>query len=146
MYEASWTHSPFGADMDEEGRIFARGSQDMKCVGVQYLAAIRALKKEGISLKRTVHVMFVPGMTITYRIIVETILTINLKLNSDEETGGETGMAKFVHSDEFKALNAGFSLDEGIASPDEVFPVFYAERSTWCKLTDSPNRFYSVTA
>lgn len=50
-------------------------------------------------------------------------------------------MAKFVISDDFKALNVGFSLDEGIASPDNVFPVFYAERATWCKTTDpSPNR------
>lgn len=64
VFEGSWTHPPFGAVMDEEGRIFARGSQDMKCVGVQYLGAIRALKNEGISLKRTVHVMFVPGITI----------------------------------------------------------------------------------
>lgn len=42
-------------------------------------------------------------------------------------------MAKFVHSADFKALNVGFSLDEGLASPDDVLPVFYAERSTWCK-------------
>lgn len=46
-------------------------------------------------------------------------------------------MAKFVHSDDFKALNIGFSLDEGIASPNDVFPVFYAERSTWCKINCS---------
>lgn len=32
-------------------------------MGVQYLAAIRALKREGVvALKRTIHVMFVPGM------------------------------------------------------------------------------------
>lgn len=56
------TYPPFGANIDSEGRIFARGSQDMKCVGVQYLAAIRALKKEGVTLKRTIHIIFVPGM------------------------------------------------------------------------------------
>lgn len=33
----------------------------MKCVGVQYLAAIRALKRDGVQqLKRTVHIVFVP--------------------------------------------------------------------------------------
>lgn len=33
----------------------------MKCVGVQYLAAIRALKRDGVKqLKRTVHIIFVP--------------------------------------------------------------------------------------
>lgn len=40
-------------------------------------------------------------------------------------------MQLFVQTNEFKSLNVGFSLDEGIASPDEVFPVFYAERSVW---------------
>lgn len=61
VFEENWTHLPFSADIDGEGRIFARGSQDMKSVGVQYLAAIRALKKDGITMKRTIHVMFVPG-------------------------------------------------------------------------------------
>lgn len=28
-------------------------------------------------------------------------------------------------------MNVGFALDEGIATPDETFPVFYAERSEW---------------
>ena len=40
------SHDPFGAVMDEHGNIFARGSQDMKCVGMQYLEAIRLLKHE----------------------------------------------------------------------------------------------------
>lgn len=40
-------------------------------------------------------------------------------------------MRLFVQTDEFRRLNVGFSLDEGIASADEVFPVFYAERSVW---------------
>lgn len=61
VFADKWKHDPFGADMDEEGRIFARGSQDMKCVGMQYLAAIRALKKSGVTMKRTVHITFVPG-------------------------------------------------------------------------------------
>lgn len=110
VFEEQWTHPPFSAHIDQKGQIFARGSQDMKSVGVQYLAAIRALKKDGVTaLKRTIHVVFVP----------------------DEETGGVAGMKVFVHSDEFKALNVGFSMDEGIASPTEVFPVFFAERSIW---------------
>lgn len=40
-------------------------------------------------------------------------------------------MMEFVKTDEFKALNVGFSLDEGIASPTDIFPVYYAERSVW---------------
>jgi aminoacylase len=95
--------------MEKDGKIFARGSQDMKCVGTQYLGAIRAMKKEGTRLKRTFHIMWVP----------------------EEEVGGVLGMREFVHTDHFKELNIGFSLDEGIAAPGEVYPVFYAERSIW---------------
>ena len=61
VYPDKWTHPPFAAEIDDTGKIFGRGSQDMKNVGVQYLAAIRALKKRGIQLKRTLHVSFVPG-------------------------------------------------------------------------------------
>lgn len=109
VYEDMWTHPPFAADIDEEGRIYARGSQDMKCVGLQYLAAIRGLKKDGVTMKRTIIVMWVP----------------------DEEKGGKLGMAKFVDQEAFKNLNVGFSLDEGLASPDDEYPVYYAERSIW---------------
>lgn len=47
--------------------------------------------------------------------------------------GGRRGMRPFVESKEFRALNVGFGLDEGLASPTEEFPVFYAERSVWRK-------------
>lgn len=99
--------------MDAEGRIFARGAQDMKCVGMQYLAAIRALKKDGVQFKRTIHVCFVP----------------------DEEIGGILGMKPFVKSEAFRALNIGFALDEGIASPTDEYPIYYGERSIWRKIT-----------
>lgn len=62
VFPENWTHPPFGAEIDREGKIYARGAQDMKCVGMQYLAAIRALKKDRITLKRTIHVIYVPGM------------------------------------------------------------------------------------
>lgn len=54
--------------------------------------------------------------------------------------GGRRGMRPFVESKEFRALNVGFGLDEGLASPTEEFPVFYAERSVWRKYI--PNRTY----
>lgn len=104
-----WSHAPFGAEIDEDGRIFARGTQDMKSVGMQYLAAIRSLKRDGVRLKRNIHVVYTP----------------------DEEIGGFTGMAQFVHTNDFKALNVGFCLDEGMASPTDVFPIFYGERYVW---------------
>lgn len=40
-------------------------------------------------------------------------------------------MRPFVTTDDFRALNVGFGMDEGLASPDEEFPVFYAERAVW---------------
>lgn len=40
-------------------------------------------------------------------------------------------MMKFVTTEEFRALNVGFALDEGMASETEVFPVYYGERSVW---------------
>ncbi|ALC40179.1 maker593 [Drosophila busckii] len=45
--------------------------------------------------------------------------------------GGRRGMRPFVDTAEFRALNIGFGLDEGLASPTPEFPVFYAERSVW---------------
>ncbi|XP_058444394.1 aminoacylase-1A-like [Malaya genurostris] len=109
VYAERWSHPPFAADMDNEGRIYARGAQDMKCVGMQFLAAIRALKRDGVRLKRTIHATFVP----------------------DEEIGGKLGMKEWVHKESFQQLNCGFAIDEGIAGPGEEFPLFYGERSVW---------------
>lgn len=50
---------------------------------------------------------------------------------TDEEIGGDNGMKLFVSTEEFRRLNVGFALDEGISTPDDVFPVFYGERSVW---------------
>lgn len=61
VVEEFWTHSPFAADIDENGRIYARGAQDMKCVPIQQLAAIRALKTKSYTPERTVHMTFTPG-------------------------------------------------------------------------------------
>ncbi|KAI4470844.1 aminoacylase-1 [Holotrichia oblita] len=102
VYEDKWTHKPFDADMDDEGNIYARGSQDMKNVGIQYLEAIKRLKGLSVKLKRTIHVTFVP----------------------DEEIGGEDGMGKFVESDYFKKLNIGVAFDESMASSNDDFITF----------------------
>lgn len=110
VFEDRWTYAPFGAEIDDDGKIYARGAQDMKSLGTQYLGAIRALKKDGISqLKRTIHVTFVP----------------------DEEVGGALGMKAFVKTDAFKKLNIGFSLDEAAASEANDFFVFNAERTMY---------------
>eukprot|EP00850_Spirogloea_muscicola_P019271 SM000187S03888 [mRNA] locus=s187:207367:215474:+ [translate_table: standard] len=107
--EGKWEHDPFGAFKDGAGNIYARGSQDMKCVGMQYLEAIRALKVEGFVPRRSVHVSFVP----------------------DEEIGGVDGMGKLVESARFRDLKVGVLLDEGLASPTDSYRVFYGERSPW---------------
>uniref|UniRef100_A0A1B6L173 N-acyl-aliphatic-L-amino acid amidohydrolase n=2 Tax=Graphocephala atropunctata TaxID=36148 RepID=A0A1B6L173_9HEMI len=109
VFPEMWSRAPFSADTDSKGNIYARGSQDMKCVGIQYLEAIDRLIKANQKLKRSIHVTFVP----------------------DEEIGGQTGMKIFVESDDFRKLNVGCALDEGIASPDDSFQFFYGERSLW---------------
>ncbi|CAE1320151.1 ACY1 [Acanthosepion pharaonis] len=103
-----WCVDPFSAEKKENGDIYARGSQDMKCVGIQYIEAIRRLMKKEKML-RTIHLTFMP----------------------DEEIGGVLGMKLFVETEEFKKMNLGFALDEGLANPTEHFTVFYGERSPW---------------
>ena len=49
----------------------------------------------------------------------------------DEEIGGHDGMAKYVVSKEFKDLNIGFALDEGLASENNTLPLYYGERNEW---------------
>ncbi|KAF2904641.1 hypothetical protein ILUMI_01525 [Ignelater luminosus] len=109
VFKEQWTYDPFSAEMDNKGNIYARGAQDMKCVGIQYLEAIRRLKKANVTLRRTLHILFVP----------------------DEEIGGDEGMREFIKTKEFKDLNVGFGLDEGMASPDDVYAVFNGERCIW---------------
>ncbi|KAG1359004.1 putative aminoacylase-1 [Cocos nucifera] len=54
-------HPPFSADLDPTtGNIYARGSQDMKCVGLQYLEAIRRLRAATFAPDRTIYLSFVP--------------------------------------------------------------------------------------
>ncbi|KAK6115573.1 hypothetical protein DH2020_007842 [Rehmannia glutinosa] len=107
---SKWLHDPFAAHLSDDGKIYARGAQDDKCTGMQYLEAIKELKSNlDYTPLRTLHISYVP----------------------DEEVGGLDGMAKFVESKEFKELNIGFVLDEGQASVNDEFRVFYADRSPW---------------
>ncbi|PIN07518.1 Aminoacylase ACY1 [Handroanthus impetiginosus] len=107
---SKWLHDPFAAHLSDDGKIYARGAQDDKCIGLQYLEAIKELKtKLDYTPLRTVHISYVP----------------------EEEVGGFDGMAKFVESKDFKELNVGFVLDEGQTSVNDEFRVFYADRSPW---------------
>ena len=116
VFPKHWKHDPFAAVKEENGDIHARGSQDMKCVGIQYLEAIRRLKKDGKQFLRTIHLSFVP----------------------EEETGAEGGMVDYVNTDHFRSLNVGFALDEGLANPGEAFTAFNGERAAWCVKVTCP--------
>ncbi|KAJ3252014.1 adenylate cyclase [Boothiomyces macroporosus] len=107
--EEHWDNPPFEAVKLDNGDIVARGAQDMKCVGIWYMEAIRKLQQQNKKLKRTLHLTWVP----------------------DEEIGGHDGMMVFVKSKEFKELNAGFALDEGLANEKNAFKLYYGERSPW---------------
>jgi len=109
VFPECWKYDPFEATIDEKGDIYARGAQDMKCVGIQYIEAVRKLKSEGRHFLRTIHMTFVP----------------------DEEIGGGDGMRLFVQTEEFQKLNVGFALDEGLASPTDDFMIYYGERCPW---------------
>ncbi|XP_063147990.1 aminoacylase-1 [Candoia aspera] len=130
VFEEHWQHDPFSAFKDSEGNIYGRGAQDMKCVSIQYIEAIRKLKAEGRHFSRTIHMSFVP----------------------DEEIGGHKGMEIFVKTPEFAALNVGFALDEGLANPSDTFTVFYGEKCPWwikVKVEGNPghgSRFIENTA
>lgn len=63
----------------------------MKCVGMQYLEAVRRLKSSGYQPIRSIYLSFAP----------------------DEEIGGHDGAEKFSASDIFKTMNVGIVLDEG---------------------------------
>ncbi|VDM61998.1 unnamed protein product [Angiostrongylus costaricensis] len=109
-FKDKWMHDPYSAHKDEQGRIYARGAQDMKCVGSQYFEAVRRHflrgKKQWL---RTIHIVWGP----------------------DEEIGGVDGMKKFVQMPEFRELNLGFMLDEGLASETSTYKVYYGERNPW---------------
>ncbi|KAB0791378.1 hypothetical protein PPYR_03178 [Photinus pyralis] len=107
--EKEWLHKPFDAVIDENGDIHGRGAQDMRSTSIQYLEAIRRLKKDGVKPRRTVHVVFMP----------------------DEEIGGFHGMVAFAASADFKSLNVGFAVDEAFPNEDDVFNIANAEKTTW---------------
>ena len=105
---SSWKSGDPFTPVDSE-RIYARGSQDMKSVGMQYLEALAVLTKNGWKPKRTIHVSFVP----------------------DEEIGGFDGMEKLVKSEEWPSLRVGLALDEGSPNPESKYNVYVGERRTW---------------
>jgi aminoacylase len=106
---SSWNTDPF-KPTTIDGRIYARGSQDMKSVGMQYVEAIYRLKRRNVKLNYILRIVFVP----------------------EEEIGGERGMKQFLETQEFKDLNVVFSFDEGVPVNDpETLKIFYGENAAW---------------
>jgi len=103
-----WTVDPWGGELID-GKIYGRGTQDMKSVGSQYLEAVARLKASGYTPVRTVYLLYVP----------------------DEEVGGTRGMKALLGHAIVKSLNPALALDEGLASPTDSFSVFYGERKIW---------------
>jgi aminoacylase len=88
-----WDAPPFEGRI-VDNKVIGRGTQDMKGVGVAHYFALQKIKKSGIILKRSVHILLVP----------------------DEELGGFGGTACFIKTKEFQALNMGYIIDEGTPS------------------------------
>ena len=102
-----WTIPPFQG-IRKDGYIYGRGTQDMKCVCMQYIQALHKIVGQQPP-ERSIVVTFVP----------------------DEEVGGG-GMAAFLESNFYRSLpGIALALDEGLANPGNAFSVFYGERLPW---------------
>ena len=105
-----WTVPAFQG-LRKDGKVYGRGTQDMKCVCMQYIEALRHIHARNPSWQpaRSIYLSFVP----------------------DEEIGG-AGMAAFLESELYKSLpGIALALDEGLASTDDTYSVFYGERLPW---------------
>lgn len=64
-------YDPYSGHKDDNGKIFGRGAQDMKSVGMQYLEALRQLINDGHrNFLRNIHLVWGPG---TYCFLVPVV-------------------------------------------------------------------------
>jgi aminoacylase len=132
----AWTVPPFAA-LRKDGNIYGRGTQDMKCVCMQYIEAIRYMVQEQQQEQQEQHVDDDHDDPSTKKTTKTTTQwqperDIYLTFVPDEEVGG-SGMAAFLESSLYKNLPNGIALalDEGLASTTNTFDVFYGERLPW---------------
>jgi acetylornithine deacetylase/succinyl-diaminopimelate desuccinylase-like protein len=92
-----WRHDPFGAEISD-GKIWGRGTMDMKGLGVVQLMAFLSLKRQQVPLSRDVILMAVP----------------------DEETGGKLG-ALWMRTNHYQEIDPEFILDEGGFGSRDLF-------------------------
>jgi len=115
---ARWSKDPFGAEI-ADGRMWGRGTIDMKGIGTSYLYAFIMLHRQHVPLTRDVLLMFVP----------------------DEEVGGGMG-AEWMRKNHYAELDPEYVIDEGgFGSRDMftagklVFGISVAEKKImWLKL------------
>lgn len=113
-----WTRDPFGADV-ADGKVWGRGTFDMKGPGTAHLYAFIALKRHNVPLTRDVILMAVP----------------------DEEVGGGLG-ATWMRQNHLKDIEPEYILDEGgfgsrdLFTPGKlVFGISVAEKKIlWLKV------------
>jgi acetylornithine deacetylase/succinyl-diaminopimelate desuccinylase-like protein len=115
---ARWAKDPFGAEI-ADGRMWGRGTIDMKGIGTSYLYAFLMLHRQHVPLTRDVLLMFVP----------------------DEEVGGDLGAA-WMRKNHYDELDPEYVIDEGgfgsrdMFTPGKlVFGISVAEKKImWLKL------------
>jgi aminoacylase len=124
----AWTVPPFAA-LRTNGNIYGRGTQDMKCVCMQYIEAIRYMVQQDEEEEDVVNDHEDPSRKSKKW---QPERDIYLTFVPDEEVGG-SGMAAFLESSLYKNLPNGIALalDEGLASTTNTFDVFYGERLPW---------------
>jgi len=113
-----WSRDPFGAQI-ADGKMWGRGTIDMKGIGVSYLYAFIMLHRQHVPLTRDVVLLFVP----------------------DEEVGGAMG-ADWMRKNHYAELDPEYVIDEGgfgsrdMFTPGKlVFGISVAEkRIMWLKL------------
>src|SRR3954464_1941538 len=113
-----WANDPFGAQI-ADGKMWGRGTIDMKGIGTSYLYAFIMLHRMKVPLTRDVLLMFVP----------------------DEEVGGAMG-AEWMRKNHYDELDPEYVIDEGgFGSRDMftagklVFGISVAEKKImWLKL------------
>ena len=113
-----WKYDPFGGELSD-GKIWGRGSIDMKGLGVVQLMAFLSLKRQHVALDRDVIMMAVP----------------------DEEVGGALG-AQWMRANHYAELDPEYIIDEGgfgsrdLFAPGKlVFGISLAEKKImWLKL------------
>jgi acetylornithine deacetylase/succinyl-diaminopimelate desuccinylase-like protein len=92
-----WKQHPFGAEISD-GRMWGRGTIDMKGIGTSYLYAFIMLHRLKVPLTRDVLLMFVP----------------------DEEIGGELGAA-WMRKHHYAELDPEYVIDEGGFGSRDMF-------------------------